>query len=239
MIDPVLVNELLSNSDLPQVDAVELFNPTTSPVDLAGWFITDDFTNAYKYRFPEGTLLPAGGYLVLTETNFNPGGTGFAFSSQGDEVYLLSGDAQTNLTGYIHGYHFGAGETGVTFGRYVTSLGEEHFVAQAANTLGTNNAGPKVGPVVISEIMYHPPDLPDGSDNQDDEFIELRNITSTNINLFDPSFPANGWHLRGGVNFDFPPTATLDAGQSLLLVSFVTTNLDTVGAFRARYGVAS
>ena len=34
-------------------------------------------------------------------------------SSQGEEVYLLSGDANTNLTGYSHGFSFGAAESGV------------------------------------------------------------------------------------------------------------------------------
>ena len=113
--------------------------------------------------------------MTFDENEFNPGGAGFALGSDGDEVYLFSGDG-TNVTGYVHGYSFGAAENGVSFGRYVTSLGEEHFVAQSALTLNTNNSGPKVGPVVISEIMYHPPDLAGGEDNQDDEFIELRNI---------------------------------------------------------------
>ena len=36
---------------------------------------------------------------------------------------------------------------GVSFGRYVTSDGIEHFVdPESRNTLGTANAGPKVGP---------------------------------------------------------------------------------------------
>jgi hypothetical protein len=236
-VAPILVNELLSHTDLPQTDAVELFNPTTNDVNIGGWFLTDDYTNAFKFRIPNGTILPAGCYVVFTETNFNLGGTGFAFSSKGDEVYLLSGDANTNLTGYIHGFNFGAAANGVTFGRYVTSQGRELFVAQGRNSLGTNNAGPLVGPLVISEIMYHPPDLPDGSDNQLDEFIEIRNTATTNVALFDPAVPANTWHLRGGVDFNFPPALTLAPGGHLLVVSFDTTNTPQVAAFRSKYGV--
>ena len=139
----------------------------------------------------------------------------------------------------MHGYSFGAAENGVSFGRYVTSLGEEHFVAQATLTLNTNNSGPKVGPVVISEIMYHPPDLAGGEDNQDDEFVELRNVTASNVALFSAAFPTNRWHLRGGIDYDFPSNTTFAAGGRLLVVSFDTTNVVKLAAFRQRYALSA
>src|SRR5262249_29770408 len=142
---------------LPLVDAVELYNPGASSADIGGWFLTDDFNSPKKYRFPAGTSIPAGGFLTVSGTNFNNGSpTSFSLSSLGDEVWLFSGDTASNLTGYFHGFSFGAAQNPVSFGRYVTSIGEEHFVAQIANTLGTNNAGPRVGPIVINEIMFDP-----------------------------------------------------------------------------------
>jgi len=51
--------------------------------------------------------------------------------------------------------------------------------------------------------MYHPPDFADGSDNQDDEFIELRSTTATDLPLYDENLPALTWRLRGGVDYDF------------------------------------
>jgi hypothetical protein len=54
-----------------------------------------------------------------------------------------------NLTAYFHGFGFGPAENGVSFGRYITSQTNEHFVAQAAQTFGAANSLPKVGPVVI------------------------------------------------------------------------------------------
>src|SRR5439155_639046 len=113
-----------------------------------------------------------------------------------EEVYLLSGDTATNLTGYSHGFIFGPAANGVSFGRYVNSVGEEQFPAQAALTLGATNAGPKVGPVVINEIMYHPA-------LGFDEFLELKNITSDAVPMFDPDHSTNTWRLNG-IGFDFP-----------------------------------
>ena len=97
----------------------------------------------------------------MTKASSTSGSNAFALSSLGEEVYLFSGDG-TNITGYRHGFEFGAQVNGVSFGRYVTSDGLEHFVTQKANTLGAANAGPKVGPVVINEIMYAPPPFGSG-----------------------------------------------------------------------------
>ena len=165
----------------------------------------------------------------------------------GEEVYLFSGDAQTNLTGYYHGFDFGAAPNGVSFGRYVDSQGNDHYVLQATNTLGTNNALPRVGPLVISEIMYHPPDLVGGVDNALDEFIRLRNIAATNVPLwcaftnelgYGVAARTNTWQLRNAVDFDFPTNQSLAAGAQLLIVGFdPATNATQLAAFRLAYAV--
>ena len=129
---PILVNEMLSHTDLPTLDAIELYNPTTQDVDVGGWYISDDFNTPKKFRIPEETIIPANDYLVFDERWFNfptNAPNSFSFSSRGDEAYLFSGDAGGNLTGYFHGFAFGAADTGVSFGRYVNSAGAEQFVA--------------------------------------------------------------------------------------------------------------
>ncbi len=237
-IPPIVINEILANSAPPEVDSIELYNPSETLADIGGWWLTDDASLPQKYQIPAGTTIPAGGYLVLSETNFNstPGTNGsFALSSGGEQVYLLSGDSSGNLTGYSHGFNFDASPVGVTIGRYVSASGDEKLELQTANTLGATNAGPVIGPVVIRQIMYHPPDLPGGLDNAADEFIELVNFTSAPVPLFDPAFPTNTWHLRGGVNFDFPTGVTLPANGSLVLANFDPNDPVAVAAFRSRY----
>src|SRR5439155_1074975 len=106
-----------------------------------------------------------------------------------------------------------------------------------ANTILAANPYPRVGPIIISEIMYHPPDL-NGADNSRDEFIELRNITTVPVPLFDPAAPTNTWHLRDAVDFNFPTNITLQPGQTLLLVSFdPINNPSTLAAFRNVYQI--
>ena len=95
----------------------------------------------------------------------------------------------------------------------------------------------RVGPVVISEIMYHPPAGAEG-DNTRDEFIELYNFSLNAVPLFDPSFPTNRWRLAGAVEFDFPANATLAASGHVLVVSFdPVADLAALAGFRQVYGL--
>jgi hypothetical protein len=128
----------------------------------------------------------------------------------------------------------------VSFGRYVTSFGQEHFVAQVTNTLGRGNAGPLVGPIVISEIMYDP--APNSGTNNDnlDEFVELRNITAHPVQLFDPNYPTNTWQISGGIDFTFPANLVLSSDEQMLLVNFDPVHQpEQVAEFRGRYGIST
>ena len=156
----------------------------------------------------------------------------------GEEVYLYSGDG-TNLTGYRQGFEFGPQVNGVCFGRYVTSDGREHFVTQDRNTLGSANSGPRVGPIVINEIMYAPPPFGLDADNLD-EYIELRNITGQSAPLYDPLHATNAWQLAGAVQFTFPAGATMAPWSYLLVVGFDPAHDPVMLAwFRERYGVGT
>ncbi len=225
-IQPVVINEILTHTIPPAVDRIELFNPGPFPAQIGGWFLTDDPSTPQKLRFSDGTVIEAGGFLTVDESWFNPTpGTNnsFSLSSQGEQVYLVSADGQTNLTGYSHGFAFDAAAPGVSFGRYLNSAGEEQFPAQRTPSFNGPNSGPSVGPVVISEIHYHPA-------SGADEFIELQNITDAAVPLFDPIHPQNTWRLNG-LGYTFATNITLERNATLLLVA---TN---PAAFRVKYSV--
>jgi Lamin Tail Domain/CotH kinase protein/Bacterial Ig domain/Concanavalin A-like lectin/glucanases superfamily/Immunoglobulin domain len=238
----VVINEILTASTLPAVDTIELFNPTAQAVALDGWYLTDDVSDPWKFRIPDNTTIQAGGFLVFDENQFNTGAPGsFLLSSLGEQVYLFSADAAGQLTGYSHGFSFGAAADGVSFGRYVISTGEEHFPAQKSLTPNGPNAGPLVGPVVISEIMYHPPDLVvDSQPVNDDvhEFVELLNLTDTPVAFFDSAHATNRWEVRGAVDYTFPEGFMLGAHGYVLVVGFDPgTNAVQLAEFRSYYGL--
>jgi hypothetical protein len=116
------------------------------------------------------------------------------------------------------------------------SAGEE-FVAQTVNSPGAANSTPRIGPVVISEIMYHPVDFgtTERSDNTDDEFVELKNITDSPVNLFSSAGP---WRIGGDVTFEFPASVTLPALGYVLIVNFdPARDPARLSAFRTGFGV--
>jgi hypothetical protein len=225
-IPRVLVNEALTHTDLPQLDSVELYNPNPTNVDLSNWYLTDQRTNPKKFRIPSTTTIPANGYKVFTELDWNAdplSSNSFRLNSHGEEIYLYSGDTNGNLTGYSDGFAFGAAQNGVSFGRYVISTGEAQYPAQLANTLGQTNTGPRVGPLVINEINYHPPIA-------GDEFIELKSITNGVLPLYNTAYPSNTWRLNG-VGFDFPTNIQMAPNGLVLLVA------GDPAAFRTKYAV--
>ena len=226
-IAPVVIEEVLASSTAVGGDAIELHNPTSSAVDVTGWWLTDDPGLPKKFRVPSGSSIPAGGFLKFTEAQFNaiPGSeTSFGLSSLGEELYLFSAAANGDLTGYSHGWSFGGSPDGISLGRFVNSAGQESFPPQTTVSLGTANAGPAVGQVVLSEIFYHPAD-------PNDEFVEIFNRGDLPVDLFSADFPTNRWRIAG-VDFTFPAGFRLQPKQVVVIVR------DTPSLFRARHGVA-
>ncbi len=219
----VLVNEVRSRSATALPDAIEILNASAAPVDISGWWLSDDSAVPKKFRVPAGSVIAAGGFLVFNEPQFNPtpgaGGNSFGLDATGDSVWLFAANSAGELTGYFHGFKFGASDADVSFGRHVTSDLQERFVAQNSVTLGSTNSGPRTPEIQITEIHYQP--SPTGGVS--DEFIELRNNTGAAI-------PLEGWHVAG-LDFVFPPGSELAAG-ALGIVS----SLDPP-EFRARYSV--
>jgi hypothetical protein len=223
----VVINEVLAHSHGAAPDWIELYNTTDANIDIGGWFLSDNGFNRTKYEIAPGTSIPAKGYSVFYEdTDFNDPcdplcHTPFALSENGDMV-CLSSATDGVLTGYYKEQEFSASPTGVSFGRHFKSTGIHDFVAMDSNTPNGANAYPKVGPIVINEIMYHPNDP-----NGDTEYIELYNITNADVNLYDGG--GNPWMFTDGIDFTFPADANIPAYGYLLVV------LDTT-LFTSKYG---
>ena len=94
-----------------------------------------------------------------------------------------------------------------------------------ANTPGAANALPRVGPVVISEIMFTP--SPGRA-----QFIELASVTNGPTPLYDPLHPTNTWRIAGVGAFNFPTGIVLQSCSTLI---FCATN---PAVFRSQYGLS-
>ncbi len=225
----VVINEVLTHTDPPLRDSIELFNTTDHAIDLGGWFLSDSAKDFRKFRIPTGTSIKAGGYLVFTEDQFNPDpvnavSSGFALSSaEGDSVWLMEADTLGNLKSFVDHVEFSAARNGESFGRWPNFTGKLH--PMETTSIGQTNTGPRIGPLVLTEIHYNPQ-----SGNQTEEFLEIANPTAESINLAH-------WKLRGGVDYDFPDWANISASGLLLLVPFDSDDPYKIADFKAAHGI--
>ena len=231
----VVINEVLTHTDLPATDSIELLNTTAGTIDVSGWLLSDSDANFVKFEIAANTMLGPGEYLVFDEDDFNPtpltpGPQDFALSgARGDQVWLVIPDGSGGITSIVDQVSFGAAALGESFGR--TPNGTGRLAPMSNQTLDAANAAPRVGPVIVSEINYNPDPSPVVA--ADREFIEVYNPTGSAVDLTE-------WRVRGGISYDFAPGTTLGAGEILVVVPFNpdnAANADQLAAFRTHYGI--
>jgi hypothetical protein len=139
----VVINELMaSNASSAQdetgafADWIELYNNNASPLDLSGFYLSDDSTNIAKWQFPAGTTIGANGYLILwadQDILDGPLHCNFKLSALGEEVILS--DAQLNTVDRVI---FGPQTTDLGYARIPNGSG--NFIIQT-HTFNANNEG--------------------------------------------------------------------------------------------------
>ena len=103
----LVINELMADnesyvSDLEgdYDDWIELYNNGSNPIDLSGYFLSDDLSNIDKWSFPEGTMIDADQYLIIwadedqETTDLSSLHANFKLSSNGESVTLSNPDEE-------------------------------------------------------------------------------------------------------------------------------------------------
>lgn len=225
-------------------DTIELRNVSAQAVDIGGWYLSDSGSELFKFPIPAGTLLQPGARIQFNESQFNaetpnPRITSFALNgNDGDSVWLVRGNPLTGVTAFVDNQTFNGMRSGESWGRTDASNGRLTPLRSAP--LSNEVQTPRVGPLVISEVNYHPavsaaalatsPTI----ESSDLEFIEIHNPTAQAVDL-------SNWRLRGGVDYDFPAGTTIASGQYLVMVPWNPSAPDNalrLAAFRAQYGLS-
>lgn len=101
------MNSFLDNYNKAE-DWIELHNASAADVDLAGYALSDKESNPRKWEFPTGSIIPAGGYLVVycsgrdevKERNYH---TNYKISqTKGNEYVVLSNPQGEVLESYLY-----------------------------------------------------------------------------------------------------------------------------------------
>lgn len=196
---PVVINEFLAHTDLPQVDFIELYNHSDQAVDLNGAWLSDD-PDTNKFRIGSVVVAPRGHH------SFSQVELGFNLSSGGERIFLVN----SNQTRVIDAFRFEGQANGIATGRYPDGAAE--FYELSSVTAGGLNAAPLIRDIVINEIMYNPIT---GNDN--DEYVELYNKGTVPVNV-------GGWRFTAGIDYMLP-AGTIIQPDGYLVVARSVTNL--------------
>ena len=131
-----------------------------------------------KFRIPHGTMISAGGYRVFTEDGFQSRARHAlqlrARFGRRFDLPLSPATPTPTSPATVTASASARRPTESASAATSSARAKSNFPRNSRRTPEAANAGPRIGPVVINEIHYHP-------DAGDDEFVELRNITASAV----------------------------------------------------------
>ena len=221
----VLLNEIVAHTDtgkdppFDSNDRIELFNASSSPVDISGWRLADRFGGTNAWTIPTGTILPAGGLICFDEDDFHPGRTeGFGIDKAGEMVALIAPDRVADVVA------FKSQENGRSLGRFPDG---ESWQMTLPTPAATNRLAEQ--PVYMQQVMYHP-----AGDDDRLEYVLITNAGNESVCFGSGNM---GWRVTGEVELCLPADRTLEPGDSVCLVSFdPEADPATAQRFRRVYG---
>lgn len=124
----LVINEFMASNDVTQADQdgdyddwIELYNNSSSAIDLEGYFLSDDAEDLMQWTFPAGTVIEANGYLIIwADEDDDQSGlhADFKLSASGESVFLA--DATGTV---IDEVTYPEQETDISYGRFPNGTG--------------------------------------------------------------------------------------------------------------------
>lgn len=191
---------------------LEIFNSGNDPINLEGWKLFEADTNHSLSLYQGSFVLNPKGYVVICDDaatfkndHANFSGTIidsiFSLSNSGESL-ALKNDVGEIILEFSYSNNFGANGNGFSLEKDEAETWRESYIE--GGTPGEKNSQ-KPAPVIYPEGVYINEILP----NADEEYIELFNATSADVDLFD-------WKLKDASKtgkYVFPKGAQIEAGE--------------------------
>lgn len=196
-IDGLIINEFMAkNSSTIQeetggnADYIEIYNSNSSPVDVAGLFVTNDLNVPNLYMIPKGqpskTTIPANGYYILwadKQTEINPNHLSFNLNaSKGDIAIVQLRGAQNYIIDKVS--YSNQGED-ISYGIFpVGSSTWKYMVKPTPGAVNKNDTTIQtISGITINECLSLNTKTKADENSQFDDYIEFYNGSSTSIDL--------------------------------------------------------
>ena len=138
----IVINELMASNTSAVADNageyddwVELYNNSANPVDISGYYLTDNTINLDKWQFPQGTVMPPNAYLIVWADEDSSQGAfhaNFKLSASGEQLYLLNSNLEL-----VDSTSWGQQVTDLGYARIPNGTG--NFIIQQHTYNGNNN----------------------------------------------------------------------------------------------------
>lgn len=151
----LVINEVLADNTTgikdeynDREDWIEVFNTSTSVLDLSQVYLSDDSHNVLKWKFPDNTYLEPNGFMIVwadDEAYQLPRHTSFNMNKLGDTVLLSLGNNTL-----LDSTTFGAQMSNVSWGRFPNGTGSFQPMNTSFNTYNNN------WPLQVTQVTSHP-----------------------------------------------------------------------------------
>ncbi len=230
---PITINEWMASNTGTLVDSAdghyddwfELHNAGPTPVNLAGYTLTDNLTNKTQFVIPSGYSVPANGYLLVWADNDSSQNStndprlhaNFALSKGGEAIGLYAPDLSP-----VDTVTFGAQTNDVSQGRWPDgNSGSYYFMTTAtpglANVLGNVTNQPPVLGFIPDNTVYQGSPLSFTATATDPDSGQTKTFS------LDPGAPATAFINPSSGVFNWTPSVSDFAGDHFLTVR-VTDN---------------
>ncbi len=161
LVGTLFVNELMADNATTIEDPAEpgafedwfeIYNASSSPVDLGGLYLTDDLASPTTWQVPLGVTIAANGHLLIWADDEETQGSthaGFKLGASGEAIGLFDRDGSSLVDSVV----FGAQYADVAYGR--SPDGGDNWGFMAAPTPAAAN-GPHNATPVISGTAHTP-----------------------------------------------------------------------------------
>ena len=153
----IVINEFVASNDSASMitdlageseDWIEIYNNTSSIIDLSDAYLSDDSDNLLKWKFPSGTEIISDGYKIIwaDKDDDQPGlHCNFKLSKEGDQIYLTNSDGSD-----IDHIEFGVQTTNVSQARTPNGTGD--FISKSSTFKANNDTGE---PTATDDLFQH------------------------------------------------------------------------------------
>lgn len=200
-----VMNEIYSRGTTTDPDWIEIFNLTSSDLDISGYKIYDEgglIGNKPKKVLASGSIIQANGFLVIVTDDTTA--SGFGLSSDGEKVWI------ENSSGIlVDSVVFPALQVSESFGRVPDG---HSWIVTNSITRGTMNIYSNPTTVVMNEIYSR-------GTSSDPDWIELYNPSATDLVLTGYKIYDENGQLGSIPKKEFPTGSIIPANGYFVMIT--------------------